>query len=46
VHVPCRGTAPSLTALVKLVHAPDMKQRLSDLGAEPVGSSPENSTAS
>ena len=28
-------------ALVKLVHAPEMKQRLSDLGAEPVGSTPE-----
>jgi tripartite-type tricarboxylate transporter receptor subunit TctC len=28
-------------ALVKLTHAPDMKQRLSDLGAEAVGSTPE-----
>jgi tripartite-type tricarboxylate transporter receptor subunit TctC len=28
-------------ALIKLTHAPEMKQRLADLGAEPVGSTPE-----
>jgi len=28
-------------AMVKLTHAPDMKQRLQDLGADPVGSTPE-----
>ena len=28
-------------SLIKLTHAPEMKQRLLDLGAEPVGSTPE-----
>lgn len=27
--------------LVKIPHAPEMKKRLADLGAEPIGSSPE-----
>jgi len=29
------------SVMVKLTHAPDMKQRLQDLGADPVGSTPE-----